>query len=47
MEQSMVDFKLTADYLREYPGIDIYADEDTCGKLNFLLSYERTDDQKW
>jgi hypothetical protein len=47
IEQSMTDFKESADYLRAHPGVDIYVDEDTWGKLKFLLGYERDEDLKW
>jgi hypothetical protein len=46
MNQSTIDYKEIADYLEDYPGIDIYADYDSRGKLDFLLGYERTNNLK-
>jgi len=46
MNQGMLDYKLSADYLKKYPDIDIYTDFVTVGELNFLLGYERENDLK-
>ena len=43
MDQSMIDFREIADFLKDHPSKDIYVDEDTRGKLDFLLSYKRTE----
>jgi len=46
MEQNMLDYRETANFLKQYPDKDIFADEVTCGKLNFLLGYKRTENLK-
>jgi len=47
MEQSMLDYRETADFLKQYPNTNIFTDEATCGRLNFLLGYKRTENLKF
>jgi len=46
MEQDMVSYRETADFLKQYPDKDIYAHYATKGMLNFLLDYKRTENLK-
>lgn len=46
MNGAMLDYRITANYLKDYPDKDIYADPDTIGKLDFLLGYERRENLK-
>jgi len=43
MNQAMIDFRESAEFLKSQPRKEIYTDYDTAGKLDFLLGYDRSD----
>jgi len=46
MEQNMASYRETADFLKQYPDKDIFTDDATWGRLNFLLGYKRIENLK-